>query len=102
MEIGETTETDREIGAEVAATIGLQEKCTMSPVRTAGKRPKYRLSQRKVGRSIVQSAFQNTGLRKENSDNSIVRSKAAVDDFSLSFLLECLRKSPVRELLLSH
>ena len=73
MEIGEITETDRETGAEVAATIDLQESCTMSLVRTAVKRPKYRLSLLKEGLSTAQNAFRSIGLQRENSDLSILK-----------------------------
>lgn len=108
MEIGETTETDRETGAEVAATIDLQEKCTMSLVRIAEKRPKFLLSLPKAGLFTVQNAFLSIGLQRENSNHSIPKWEFRKEIslpyafYRWSFLLERLQETPLRELLLSH
>ena len=77
----------------------------MSLVRTAGKRPKSHLSLLKAGLSTVQSAFRSIGLRKENSNLSIVkrnfRRAISLPHAILSGpLLECLQTSQLCELLL--
>lgn len=85
LEIEEITETDQQIGAEVATTLDLQEQCMMSPVRTAGKRHKCHLNLPKVGPFTAKSAFQSTGLREEDFDSPVVEeNQIAIDSFSLT------------------
>jgi hypothetical protein len=56
-------------------------------VRTAGKRPKSHLSLRKADLSTAQSAFQSTGLRKENSNLFVLKGSPDRRFPSTQFLL---------------